>query len=182
VIAAAALALALAAFAGASFAHAATHTSGALKTRTVAHTTVHVSASHNARHGARTLNDSHTCPGGWNISRWTCNAAHVLRHAGYHVGRSEEGAVKIIAAHESGNNPGAVNNWDSNAAAGTPSQGLMQTIAPTFRTYKLRGHGNMLNPVSDIIAAFRYAVDRYGSVNSVPGVQAVRGGGAYVGY
>jgi SLT domain-containing protein len=106
----------------------------------------------------------------------------VLRHAGYHVGRSEAGAVKIIAAHESGDNPGAVNNWDSNAAAGTPSEGLMQTIGPTFHTYKLRGHGNMLNPVSDIIAAYRYAVDRYGSVNNVPGVQAVRAGGAYVGY
>jgi SLT domain-containing protein len=62
--------------------------------------------------------------------------------------------VKIIAARESGDNPGAV----------------------------LRGHGNMLNPVSDIIAAYRYAVDRYGSVNNVPGVQAVRAGGAYVGY
>lgn len=182
VIAAAALALALAIFAGASFAHAATHTSGALKTRAAAHSAVHVSASHTMRQGARQLNSSHTCPGGWNISRWSCNAARVLRHAGYHVGDREVGAVKIIAARESGNNPGAVNNWDSNAAAGTPSEGLMQTIAPTFQTYKLRGHGNMLNPVSDIIAAFRYAVDRYGSVNSVPGVQAVRGGGAYVGY
>ena len=182
VIAAAVLALALAVFAGASLAHAGTHTSGALKTRTVAVTHVHARASHDVSHGARKLHYSHTCPGGWNISRWTCNAARVLRHAGYHVGRSEAGAVKIIAAHESGDNPGAVNNWDSNAAAGTPSEGLMQTIGPTFHTYKLRGHGNMLNPVSDIIAAYRYAVDRYGSVNNVPGVQAVRAGGAYVGY
>lgn len=182
VIAAAALAPALATSAGASLAHAATHTSGAPKTRTVAHTRTHVHASHGVSHSAGKRHHSHACPGGWNISRWTCKAARVLRHNGYHVGRSEAGAVKIIAAHESGNNPGAVNNWDSNAAAGTPSEGLMQTIAPTFHTYKLRGHGNMLNPVSDIIAAFRYAVDRYGSVNNVPGVQAVRAGGAYVGY
>ncbi|MBO0771079.1 MAG: transglycosylase SLT domain-containing protein [Actinobacteria bacterium] len=143
---------------------------------------MHAHATRGVSHDARKRHHSHTCPGGWNISRWTCNAAHVLRHAGYHVGRSEIGAVKIIAARESGNDPGAVNNWDSNAAAGTPSEGLMQTIAPTFHTYKLRGHGNMLNPVSDIIAAFRYAVDRYGSVNNVPGVKAVRAGGAYVGY
>lgn len=182
VIGAAALALVLAVYAGASLAHAATHTSSAPKTRTVAHTVMHASASHDVSRGARKLHHSHTCPGGWNISRWTCNAARVLRHAGYHVGRSQAGAVKIIAAHESGDDPGAVNNWDSNAAAGTPSEGLMQTIAPTFHRYKLRGHGNMLNPVSDIIAAYRYAVDRYGSVNKVPGVQAVRGGGAYVGY
>ncbi|MGH3989690.1 MAG: transglycosylase SLT domain-containing protein, partial [Pseudonocardiaceae bacterium] len=39
--------------------------------------------------------------------------------------------VKTIIVHESGGNPDAINNWDSNAARGTPSQGLMQTIPAT---------------------------------------------------
>jgi SLT domain-containing protein len=33
-----------------------------------------------------------------------------------------------------------------------------------------------------MIAAFRYAISRYGSMNSIPGVVAVRQGGSYVGY
>jgi SLT domain-containing protein len=33
-----------------------------------------------------------------------------------------------------------------------------------------------------MIAAFRYAISRYGSMNDIPGVMAVRGGGSYVGY
>ena len=95
----------------------------------------------------------------------------------------DPGAVAIIAQGESGGNPAAVNNWDSNAVAGTPSTGLMQTIAPTFQQYCLPGHcGSMLNPVDDIIAATRYADARYGGVANVPGVQAVRAGGSYVGY
>lgn len=37
------------------------------------------------------------------------------------------GLVTLIG-RESGGNPNAINNWDSNAAAGDPSRGLMQTI------------------------------------------------------
>jgi hypothetical protein len=36
--------------------------------------------------------------------------------------------------------------------------------------------------VDDMIAAFRYAISRYGSMSNIPGVVAVRGGGSYVGY
>lgn len=40
-----------------------------------------------------------------------------------------------IARRESGLRPVAVNNWDSNARAGTPSKGLMQFIEPTFKSF-----------------------------------------------
>ena len=120
---------------------------------------------------------------GVGISLWTCEAFHVLAAHGEPRQLLDPGAVAIIAQGESGGNPAAVNNWDSNAAAGTPSTGLMQTIAPTFQQYCLTGHcGSMLNPVDDIIAATRYADSRYGGVANVPGVQAVRSGGSYVGY
>ncbi len=71
---------------------------------------------------------------------------------------------------------------NSNAAAGTPSTGIMQCIAPTFNAYALPGHGNIYNPVDNIIAGVRYALARYGSLDNVPGVAAVRGGQPYVGY
>ena len=120
---------------------------------------------------------------GIGVSLWTCEAFRILAAHGEPRHLLDPGAVAIIAQGESGGNPAAVNNWDSNAAAGTPSTGLMQTIAPTFQQYCLPGHcGSMLNPVDDIIAATRYADSRYGGVAHVPGVQAVRAGGSYVGY
>lgn len=66
---------------------------------------------------------------------------------------------------ESGGNPMAINNWDSNAKKGTPSKGLMQVIDPTFRAHALAGYNsNIYDPMSNIIASMRYALDRYGSL------------------
>jgi SLT domain-containing protein len=58
----------------------------------------------------------------------------------------------------------------------------MQTIEPTFRAYALPGHGDIRNPVDNIIAGTRYALARYGSLSNVPGVVAVHNGQPYVGY
>ncbi len=91
-------------------------------------------------------------------------------------------SLKVIAQHESGGNPNAINNWDSNAKAGHPSMGLMQTIGPTFNAYALPGHKDIWNPVDNAIAAIRYIQARYRSVSNVPGVRALNSGGRYVGY
>jgi SLT domain-containing protein len=58
----------------------------------------------------------------------------------------------------------------------------MQCIDSTFNAHKLPGHDNIYNPVDNIIAGVRYAIDRYGSVSKVPGVEALARGDAYVGY
>jgi SLT domain-containing protein len=58
----------------------------------------------------------------------------------------------------------------------------MQTIDPTFDRWKLPGHENIYNPVDNIIAGVRYAVERYGSVSNVPGVVGTKTGGGYQGY
>ena len=87
-----------------------------------------------------------------------------------------------MVEHESGGDPRAYNGWDSNAAAGTPSEGIAQVIGPTFSKYRLQGYGDIWNPVDNMVAAFRYAVERYGSMSNIPGVVAVRSGGSYVGY
>lgn len=66
---------------------------------------------------------------------------------------------------ESGGNPRAINNWDSNAKKGTPSKGLMQVIDPTFAAYARPGfNSNIYDPLSNILASIRYAVSRYGSL------------------
>ncbi|MCY1602915.1 tape measure protein [Staphylococcus pettenkoferi] len=67
-----------------------------------------------------------------------------------------------VAKRESNFDSSAVNNWDSNAKAGTPSKGMFQMIEPTFRAYMKKGHGNIMNPVDEAISAMRYIVARYG--------------------
>jgi hypothetical protein len=70
---------------------------------------------------------------------------------------------------ESGGNPFAVNRWDSNWKAGTPSVGLMQVIGPTFAAnagpFGRIGpfaYGVSENPLANIYAGLHYAIGRYG--------------------
>ncbi|MFC9896962.1 transglycosylase SLT domain-containing protein [Nocardia sp. NPDC127579] len=113
---------------------------------------------------------------------WIDEAIRELRAAGYDIKDSDAAIIAKIIEKESGGNPNAINNWDSNAAAGTPSKGLMQTIDPTFNSYKLPGHDDIYNPVDNIIAGTRYAIERYGSLSNVPGIVAMNSGNSYVGY
>ena len=48
----------------------------------------------------------------------------------------------------------AVNGWDSNAKAGTPSKGVIQFIQPTFDHYAVKGHHNILNGYDQYLAMF----------------------------
>jgi SLT domain-containing protein len=67
---------------------------------------------------------------------------------------------------ESSGDPKAINLWDSNARAGTPSKGLMQVIDPTFAAYRDKGLPNDIwNPLANIVASMRYAKSRYGSLS-----------------
>lgn len=64
---------------------------------------------------------------------------------------------------ESGGNPNAINNWDSNAKAGHPSQGLMQTIPGTFASNAGKYASNgIYDPYANIYAGLNYAGRRYG--------------------
>jgi hypothetical protein len=90
--------------------------------------------------------------------------------------------LATIVSHESSGNPNAQNNWDSNAQAGHPSKGLMQTVDSTFNQYAMSGHKDIWNPVDNAIAAIQYAVARYGSLGNVPGIKSLANGGKYIGY
>lgn len=68
-----------------------------------------------------------------------------------------------MGKRESANNPRAVNNWDSNARAGIPSKGWMQTIEPTFNAHWRPGTSrNIFDPVANAAAAIHYVMTRYG--------------------
>jgi hypothetical protein len=117
-----------------------------------------------------------------NVQQWIQQAIQILEQNGVPASELNANDIWTIIQHESGGNPNAINLWDSNAQAGHPSKGLMQTIDSTFSAHELPGHGNIYNPVDNIIAGVRYALGRYGSIGNVPGIVAVHSGGSYVGY
>ncbi|WP_449064181.1 WXG100 family type VII secretion target [Planomonospora algeriensis] len=116
------------------------------------------------------------------VKEWIEQAVEILKAQGYPAEKMNPSDIWMIIQHESGGNPHAINNWDSNAAAGIPSKGLMQTIDPTFDRWSLPGHKDIYAPVDNIIAGVRYAIERYGSVSAVPGVVGTKNGTGYVGY
>ncbi|RKG66435.1 lytic transglycosylase [Corallococcus sp. CA054B] len=116
------------------------------------------------------------------VGDWIKQAMDILKANGVPVDKMNPQDIAKIIQHKSSGNPNAINLWDQNAKDGHPSIGLMQTIQPTFDAFKLPGHDNIRNPVDNIIAAVRYAVDRYGSVSNTPGIQAMNSGSGYVGY
>lgn len=62
--------------------------------------------------------------------------------------------IMNVIQHESGGRSNAVNNWDSNAAKGTPSKGILQFIEPTFMSYAMPGHHNIYSPFDQLLAMF----------------------------
>lgn len=99
------------------------------------------------------------------VEQWRKLAKKALKLTGQY---SESNLNRLLMQmqSESSGNPNAINNWDSNAKAGIPSKGLMQVIDPTFRSYALAPYNkNIYDPLSNMIAAIRYTVSRYGSLS-----------------
>lgn len=117
------------------------------------------------------------------VAQWIDQAIEVLRENGYDVKDSDAAIIATMIEKESSGNPHAINLWDENATErGTPSKGLMQTIDPTFNAYALPGHTDIWNPVDNICAGTAYAIERYGSLENVPGIVNMSEGAGYVGY
>jgi len=97
------------------------------------------------------------------VMQWRDEVVQALKMVGQPVGLAD--TVLRRLQQESGGNPRAINLWDSNARAGIPSKGLMQVIDPTFATWRdHRLPNDVYNPMSNIVASMRYAMNRYGSL------------------
>ncbi|MFI2614927.1 transglycosylase SLT domain-containing protein [Streptomyces sp. NPDC018584] len=102
-----------------------------------------------------------------NLDGWIRESLDIMAQHG--IPGTYEGIHRNVMRESSGN-PWAINNWDSNAVAGTPSKGLLQVIAPTFEAYHVPGTStDSYDPVANITAACNYAADRYGSIDNVNG-------------
>lgn len=89
-----------------------------------------------------------------------------------------EAGMNTLIQRESGWNASAQNNYDSNAANGTPSKGLAQVIQPTFDAYRL-GNGDIWDAVANVTAAINYIKYVYGGIGNV---QQANAGQAPKGY
>jgi soluble lytic murein transglycosylase-like protein len=97
------------------------------------------------------------------VRQWANLATSVLFE--HDVKRKFLKGVLAQIQQESSGNPNAVNNWDSNARLGTPSKGLLQVIAPTYRAYAKPGHRKtryQTVPYTNLWAAMNYVKNRYG--------------------
>ncbi|GAB2779747.1 hypothetical protein GCM10027073_10550 [Streptomyces chlorus] len=102
-----------------------------------------------------------------NLDGWIRESLSVMAQHG--IPGSYDSIHRNILRESSGN-PQAINLWDSNAVAGTPSKGLLQVIDPTFQAYHVPGTAfDPFDPVANIAAACNYAADRYGSIDNVFG-------------
>ena len=82
-----------------------------------------------------------------------------------HIPKKRLPGILAQMQQESSGNPKAVNHWDSNARRGTPSKGLLQVIAPTYRNYAKPGFKNtkyQTVPYTNIYASLNYVKDSYG--------------------
>ena len=111
------------------------------------------------------------------LNGWIDEAISILSENGYSVSYD---AVYETAINESDGDPDAENGWDSNAADGDPSEGLMQTTITTFDAYALTGYDDIWNPVDNIIAAAIYAQEAYGGLDVVVADRC--GGSCWSGY
>lgn len=100
-----------------------------------------------------------------NLDGWIRQALDIMQSS--NIPGSYDGIHRNVMRESTGN-PHAINLWDSNAAAGIPSKGLLQVIDPTFRTYHVEGTSwDIYDPVANIAAACNYAARTYGSMDNV---------------
>jgi SLT domain-containing protein len=113
-----------------------------------------------------TFNPADFAGGFGDVQAWAPLALQALARAG--IPASQLPAFLALMQAESGGNPMAINNWDSNAIMGQASRGLMQVIPGTFAMYRDRTlPNNIFDPLANMTAAANYIRARYGG--KVPG-------------
>lgn len=85
---------------------------------------------------------------------WTPVIRSAAAHMGVHLSAYDIKRILNTINHESRGSQTVVNGWDSNAAKGTPSIGLLQFIQPTFDQYAVRGHHNIRSGYDQLLALF----------------------------
>ncbi len=122
-----------------------------------------------------------TWNGGGDLDEWITKG--ILFGGVFQDDAATHSAIRARAMQESGGDPNAVNNWDSNAAAGIPSKGVMQIIGPTWEQWRNQPgpdagpfEPNWSNPIRSVGVATRYMQGVYGGPVGATGVGYTDGG------
>lgn len=111
----------------------------------------------------KTLRDSDGAKLPPQVTRWANIVVAVMDE--HTIPRKYLPGILAQIKQESNGNPKSINNYDSNAAAGTPSMGLLQVIAPTYQTNAKPGFKNLRYqavPYTNIWSALKYVKKSYG--------------------
>ena len=100
-------------------------------------------------------------PGGSAVERWRSYVKKALKMNGLPTTQAYVNAWMSQIQTESGGNPSAIGGNDGLADGN--ATGLLQTKPGTFAANAFPGHGNIMNGFDNILAAIRYAKNRYGS-------------------
>lgn len=120
-------------------------------------------------------------PPGRGVERWRPVVIQALQYTGQPTDPATVNLALRRMAQESGGNPRAVNNWDSNAKKGDPTTGLMQNIPSAFnsRARELASRG-INDGFANIVASIRYTIPTYGSLQA--GWGRTNSSGKMIGY
>lgn len=104
-------------------------------------------------------------PSGTGAERWRSTVETAMKMVGFPSGKRYVDRMIAQIQSESGGNPNAIQNGytDKNSIEGNLARGLLQVIPPTFDAYKMPGHGNIMNPLDNILASLRYIMATYGT-------------------
>lgn len=117
------------------------------------------------KHDDEDVAGQHGNPSGAGVQRWKKYVEMALKANGLSTSDGMINKVLRQIATESGGNPKAVqgNIGDINNKTGDLAKGLMQTISSTFNANAFAGHHDIFNGYDNLLAALKYAKNRYGS-------------------
>lgn len=100
-------------------------------------------------------------PSGASVERWRPSIKKALKMNGLPTSQAYVNAWMSQIQTESGGNPSAIGGNDGLADGN--ATGLLQTKPGTFAANAFPGHGNIMNGFDNMLAAIRYAKNRYGA-------------------
>lgn len=100
-------------------------------------------------------------PGGASVEHWRPYIKKALKMNGLPTTQAYVNAWMSQIQTESGGNPSAIGGNDGLADGN--ATGLLQTKPGTFAANAFPGHGNIMNGFDNMLAAIRYAKNRYGA-------------------
>lgn len=94
-------------------------------------------------------------PAGDGVARWRKYIKRAASQMHTSVTGTEIAKIMSMISSESSGNPTITQQiQDINSANGTPAQGLLQFIPPTFNAYAVKGHRNIKNGYDQLLALF----------------------------